>query len=263
MLLTVLGSVRVVGKMWKKIVLLAFFSIFLLSVMVINRSIAAPPEATVFVHPEESVVKVYEIFTVDVSISDVSGLQGFDFVLAYDTSILDCLEVVEGPFMASGGPTFVIKMEVEDECTAKLGRVWVVIVIYGDKWADGSGTLATVTFKATSPGETVLNLSSELVTCSSEWIPHIDVNGYVVVSPDPADPPDPVDPPNPAGSQEIPGDFDGDFDVDFWDILTFTDAYREYGNAGLADVKCDFDLDGDIDFWDILAFGDAYRAYGT
>ena len=55
-----------------------------------------------------------------------------------------------------------------------------------------------------------------------------------------------------------PGDFDGDGDIDFWDILAFVDAYR--AAPGTVDPRADFDDDGDIDFWDILAFVDYYRA---
>jgi len=58
---------------------------------------------------------------------------------------------------------------------------------------------------------------------------------------------------------DLNGDFDGDGDVDFWDILAFVDAYREYGNTGTVDPRGDFDDDGDIDFWDILSFVDYYR----
>jgi len=60
----------------------------------------------------------------------------------------------------------------------------------------------------------------------------------------------------------ILADFDGDFYVDFWDVLHFVDAYREYARTGIAEPSCDFDLDLDIDVWDILAFVDCYREYG-
>jgi len=234
--------------MFKKFVSLAFVSMFLLSIMVAGG--AGSPETTVYVDPKEITVKVGETFTVDVNILDVSGLQGLDFRLTYDTAILDGLKVEEGPFMASGGPTFVIKIEVEDKYTATLGRVWVAAVILGDKWADGSGTLATVTFKAASPGETVLDLYSELVTCGPEWIPHIDVNGYVVVSADPADPSDPPDPPvtqNPHNS-----DVNGDGIVDIYDVVIVATAFgSQSGNPNWNPVA-DLNEDTLVDIYDIV-----------
>ena len=242
--------------MFKKFVSLAFVLLFLLSIMVAGG--VGSPETTVYVDPEEITVKVGETFTVDVNILDVSGLQGFDFMMAYDTTILDCLKVEEGPFIASYGPTFVAKLEVEDEYTAKRGRVWVAAVILGDKWADGSGTLATVTFKATSPGETVLNLYSEypyqadhikICTCSSELISHTAVDGYVVVSADPADPPDP---PNPHDS-----DVNGDRTVDIYDVVIVALAFGSYSGNPNWNPVADLNEDEIVDIYDVVAVAQA------
>jgi hypothetical protein len=57
------------------------------------------------------------------------------------------------------------------------------------------------------------------------------------------------------------GDFDGDGDIDFDDIVYFADAYILYWTGGSADPKCDFDCDGDIDFDDIVNFAAAYIEY--
>jgi len=247
--------------MCKKIVLLTFVSVLLLSVMVMEG--AASPETTVYVYPEESIVKVCETFTVDVNILDVTGLQGFDFMLAYDTTVLDCLEVVEGPFMASFGTTFVAKLEVEDEYTATRGRVWVAIVLLGDAFADGNGTLATITFKATAPGESLLDLYSDypftpdevkLVTCCPEPIHHVAVDGYVVVSPDPDDPPDP---PNPSDTPYT--DLNGDRIVDMRDIGIACRAFGAFPGHSWWVPNADINDDGTIDMRDI---GTVCRHFG-
>jgi len=59
------------------------------------------------------------------------------------------------------------------------------------------------------------------------------------------------------------GDFDGDFDVDYDDILYFVTAYIEYWSGQGKDSACDFDGDCDIDYDDILIFVSAYINYWT
>jgi len=221
-----------------------FVCMFLLSIPV--AGVNASPQTTVYVYPEISEVKVGETFTVDIKIGDVSGLQGLDFRLTYDTCILDGLKVVEGPFMASGGPTFVIKMEVEDE----IGLVWVAIVIYGEAWADGSGTLATITFNATASGETVLNLSSDVCTCGPEWIPHTDLDGYVTVSADPADPPDSPDSRSSPDPPDLDVNGDGIFDV--FDVVTVAKAFgSRLGDANWNSLA-DLNDDDVVDIYDAI-----------
>lgn len=230
--------------MHRNFVFNVFVFTFLLSIA--TAGVNALPQATIYVYPEISEVKLGETFTVDIKIDDVWGLQGLDFRLNYDTCILDGLEVVEGPFMASGGSTFVAKMEVEDE----IGLVWVAIVIYGEGWADGNGTLATITFKATAPGETVLNLSSEVCTCSPESIPHTDVNGYVSVSEDPADPPNPRDPADPPDPPNLDVNGDGDFDV--FDVVTLAKAFGSRPGDANWNYLADLNNDDLVDIYDAI-----------
>ena len=222
--------------------MLAFMLLLSISAAVVNSS----PQTTVYVYPETSEVKVGETFTVDIRISDVSGLQGLDFRLTYDTCILDGLEVVEGPFMASGGPTFVIKMEVKDE----IGVVWVAMVIYGEAWADGSGTLATITFNATASGETVLNLSSDVCTCGPEWIPHTDVDGYVTVSSNPADPPDTPESRNSPDPANLDVNGDGVFDV--FDVVTMAKAFGSGPGDANWNYLADLNDDDIVDIYDAI-----------
>jgi len=222
--------------------MLAFMLLLSISAAVVNSS----PQTTVYVYPETSEVKIGETFTVGIRISDVSGLQGLDFRLTYDTCILDGLEVVEGPFMASGGPTFVIKMEVKDE----IGVVWVAMVIYGEAWADGSGTLATITFNATASGETVLNLSSDMCTCGPEWIPHTDSDGYVTVSADPADPPDAPESRNSPDPPDLDVNRDGVFDV--FDVVTLAKAFGSRPGDANWNYLADLNNDDVVDIYDAI-----------
>ena len=62
----------------------------------------------------------------------------------------------------------------------------------------------------------------------------------------------------------IRGDFDGDSNIDYEDIVSFVDAYIAYAGQGVLDSEHregDMDNDGDIDYNDIIAFVDAYIEY--
>ena len=157
-------------------------------------------ETTVYVYPEETTVKVGETFKVYINVQAVSGLQGFDFRLSYDTRVLDCIALEEGPFLSSVNHTFIAKREINDSYCGTYGVAWLAVCIYGIGYANGNGTLAIITFNATAPGETVLDLYSDnpykadevkLTTCGSVAIPNKAVDGHVTVAVPNNDDPDP------------------------------------------------------------------------
>ena len=160
---------------------------------------AASYSAVVSVYPQQKSVKVGQTFTIDIKVENVSGLKGFDFCLKYNSAILNASKIEEGPFMKSFGLTFVAELEIQSDYEMYRGRVWMAAVICGDGFANGSGTLATITFNATAPGEGELDLFSDppyradqikLVTCGPKPIPHAVLDGYVAISADPNGPPE-------------------------------------------------------------------------
>jgi hypothetical protein len=166
------------------------------------------PGTIVAVDPTTSTVKLGQTFVININITDVTGLLGFDFLLSYDTAVLKLVDVQQGSFLKSVGSTFMINLTTN-------GLVWLAVAIYGPQplsSANGSGVLATATFKAVTAGESLLDLYSKdpynpdevkLVSDpppdSVAAIPNVAVDGHVFVSSDPADPPDPPPdpPPNP------------------------------------------------------------------
>ena len=58
-----------------------------------------------------------------------------------------------------------------------------------------------------------------------------------------------------------PGDFNGDFIVNYVDISSFVDAYIDYWSGDPFDSKADFDNNEKVDYRDISAFVDAYITY--
>ncbi len=204
--------------------------------------------ATVYVHPKELKVHVGEVFKIFINIRDVSGLQAFDFMLKYNTSFLDCLALEEGTFLSDVNHTFVAVRQINDTYDGTWGRVWLAVAIYGQGSADGNGTLAIVTFKATEVGESVLDLYSDcpyrtdkikLFTCCSESIENTALDGHVID--------DPVSPADP-----LVGDVNHDGIVDMKDINMIANVYGTKKGDSEYVSSLDLDQDGAIKLSDML-----------
>jgi len=110
-----------------------------------------PPR--IYVHPLISYAGVGEIFSIDIRVADVTNLYSFAFVLGYNTTLLDAIDVVVGPFLNE--PIHVLRREINDE----FGFVWFGATSWSPAGeVDGSGTLATIFFYVKGLGECVLDL---------------------------------------------------------------------------------------------------------
>jgi hypothetical protein len=211
----------------------------------------ANPDAAVFVDPKESSAEVGQTFAVNISISDVSGLLGFDFLLSYNTTVLQLISIQEGTFLKSVGPTFMINLTTN-------GVIWLAVTLYDVqgqlKSANGTGVLATAEFKAMAVGESVLDLFSKDPYKPDEVklatdpppndvvpIPNVAVDGHVVVSPDP---------PNPNNATLV-GDVNGDGKVDMRDVGEVARLFHAPPTDPLWNPKCDFNGDGKVDMKDV------------
>ena len=246
--------------------------VIVLSFVVVCPLGRAIPETTVFVDPKESSVEEGQTFSVNISIANVSGLLGFDFLLSYTITILQLVSIEEGPFLKSVGPTLMINLTTE-------GQVWLAVVLYNTQGqvisANGSGVLATATFKAIAVGESSLGLFSKDPFKPDEVklatdpppddvvpIPNVAIDGHVVVSPDPPppvppdpvppDPPDPV-PPDPQDpiNMTILGDVNIDGKVDMKDVGIVARLFQVPPTDTLWNSSCDINIDGKVDMKDV------------
>jgi hypothetical protein len=144
---------------------------------------AQPSSATVAVSPASITASVGQNMSIDVNISNVSDLYGWEFKLGWNASLLDLVSVDEGPFLKSGGVTFFTYYVNE---TGE--HVVVDCTLQGDiPGVSGNGTLATATFLVESVGECPLQLYDVSLLSSSEM--PIDCNaesgyGYFTVGHD-------------------------------------------------------------------------------
>ena len=136
------------------------------------ESLAQASSATVAVSPPSITASVGEDFSVDVNISGVSDLYGWEFKIGWDPSLLDLVSVDEGPFLKSGGNTyFNYLLNTTNE------HIVVFCTLEGQiPGVNGSGTLATVTFNPTNAGECPLNLYNVTLLNSDEPSQQINCN---------------------------------------------------------------------------------------
>ena len=133
---------------------------------------------TLSLSPLSKTVHIGENFTLEVTISDVVDLYGWEFKLGWNASLLEVVSVEEGGFLKSGGETFFLK-----KLNASEGFVHVYCTLLGNvSGVSGGGTLLTVEFNATGKGECDIlldkvNLGDSLI----HTIPCVQVKGHVTI----------------------------------------------------------------------------------
>jgi len=152
------------------------------AVSVENTNFGAGSSSTstlVYVDPEISVGAVGQNFTINVNISNVTDLYGWEFKLGWNTTILDVVEICEGPFLKNVADTF-FTFKVNSTACYIIADCTLLGMVPG---ASGDGTLATVKFYVKSKGNSVLDLFDTILIDSNErTIPHSAMDGSYYTS---------------------------------------------------------------------------------
>jgi hypothetical protein len=123
---------------------------------------------TIFVDPA-SLSDPSSPFTVNINVSNVEDLYGWEFKLYYNRTILSNSSVTEGSFLSSAGSTYFSVVNNTDTYNATHGRYWVsCTLLTNTPGKTGSGTLATISFTVDGPGGT-----SPLVLADTDLIGYI------------------------------------------------------------------------------------------
>jgi len=141
---------------------------------------------TVYVEPSLTSIEFSQTCQINISISQVVDLAGWEFKLYYPNSILNATSIEEGPFLKSAGSTLYLNLSFTDNYNATHGLIWVACALQGSgPGATGNGTLATITFKAKYAGNAKLTLAdTDLVDSQMpdpNHIPHSTIDGIVRV----------------------------------------------------------------------------------
>ena len=129
---------------------------------------------TVYVDPQTVEEAVGKNFTINVRVSNVANLYGWEFKLGWNATILGLVNVTEGPFLNSTGQTLF---------SYKLNETEYHIVVDCSHLSDipgtsGSGVLATVQFHVNETGNCMLHLyDTDLLDPSGKDITHATSSG--------------------------------------------------------------------------------------
>jgi hypothetical protein len=180
--------------MWKKVLFTLVSIILLASVLPLRQATGQTPPTTLSVQPKSSFgLNLGDTLTINITVSNITNLAAWQFMLYYQSAVLNGTDVTEGPFLAStGAQTLFSTVNFTDSYNATHGAVtaFALIVSPPNTGANGSGTLATVTFKAVGSGPSVLNFEltgtskTKLVDSSpgaGNLIPFTPVNGMAYV----------------------------------------------------------------------------------
>jgi len=145
------------------------FHVLIITMMLIFVStlrVVSANETMIYVDPAETDIReVGPTFKINVTISQVNDLAGWEFKLYYPNSILNATKIPvtkieEGPFLKTAGDTFLIVKSFTDNYNATHGLIWAACTLIGTgSGANGNGTLATITFKTRAFGIGVLHLA--------------------------------------------------------------------------------------------------------
>ena len=118
----------------------------------------------------QSPIHIGDTFEFDVRAENVSDLAGWQFDIAFDSSILEALDVSEGDFLKTDGGTTFFQSGRIDNAAGKITGLIAGRISEGG--VSGSGSVLQVRFKAKSEGETELALRNfEFGSSTGENIP--------------------------------------------------------------------------------------------
>jgi len=127
-------------------------------------------------------------FTIDVNITDVANMQGYEFKLGFNTTLLNATGVTQGPMNPLGttlGPVDPDTFEWTPLQNVSAGFVWVIAVLPLGQAFTGNGTTMTINFTALAMGNSTLDLyDTVLGNMLGQPIEHVAIDGSVDVIPE-------------------------------------------------------------------------------
>ena len=143
--------------------------------------------ARVYLSPDAAILEPGQTVTVDIRIEDVTRLYGIDLLLSFDPQTLAVLDSVSGgpdaPRILPGGFLNLTQaFTATNQADNSAGTVrFMQALLYPAPPANGSGVLARITFRALSPGSSLLLLEAALANNAAEPIPAAVEGGQILV----------------------------------------------------------------------------------
>ncbi|MCX6032316.1 MAG: cohesin domain-containing protein [Chloroflexi bacterium] len=179
-------------------------------------------------------------FTVTLTVENVANLAAYQTDLTYNPTVVHVAAVTLGSFLGSTGRTVAPVGPTIDNTAGKV--TFGAFSFSSQPGASGSGTLATITLQPRAVGTTTLHLQNlGLADPNGNAIAATAEDGQVQVT-------------------NCLGDFDGDNDVDIFDLQRAASHWNCRTGQPCYDAQFDTEPDGDIDVFDLQRFA---AAWGT
>jgi hypothetical protein len=144
---------------------LAYITILTAVVLVLVSPGCAFADAVVSVQPASTTIAPAGTATLDVNISGVTDLFGFQFDVLFGASTLSATSETEGTFLGTGGTTFFVGGTIDNVGGSVANTANTLIgAISG---VNGGGTLAVLEFTGLAPGTTTVDLANVTLIDSS------------------------------------------------------------------------------------------------
>lgn len=131
-----------------------------------------------YIDPQNIISKKINVggtFTVNVGITDVTDLKGYEFRLKYNKNILNATHITSSTFLSSS--LYCVKRMINNT----EGIIWIACMmpLNSETSVGGSGTLETITFKVMNKGESNIEFyKTVLGDNTGKTITHSIENGY-------------------------------------------------------------------------------------
>jgi len=156
------------------IIILSLIIVAILLAYVVFSILMSNP-TTLYLDPQTTEKAVGQDFVVNASVSNVVDLYGWELYLSWNKTILDVVNVTQGPFLESGGNSPFISPTIWNENGSLLLDGLLTGNVTG---VDGSGVLATIRFQVIGSGKSDLLLyGTTLVSSSQKSIAHTVKSG--------------------------------------------------------------------------------------
>ena len=148
----------------------------------LNIKIHAQTQTTLYIEPQSTSTLINEVFSVNLTIADVTDLCSWQAYIYYQNDILQVVGYAEGPFLKSHGSTM-FDASYDNNYNETHGEIWMYCIrTWSGTGVNGSGVLATINFKAIGGGTTTLHLANTILgNSTAQPIPHVTVDGNVEV----------------------------------------------------------------------------------
>ena len=178
----------------------------------------------------QPIIDTGDTFTLDIRAENIYNLAGWQFDIAYDSAVLEAVEVNEGDFLKTGSATFFQRGTINN----RLGKIkGLSSARLSEDGVSGTGTLLSVTFTAKTAGRTQLRLNNfQLAAATGK---PIEAGPHEIVI-------------NVEGEHTV-GDVNRDGQVSILDLVLVA---RNFGKTAPVNSEVDINGDGIINVLDLI-----------